>query len=72
MLVTDVHLEADPMAYNLSDDCFYCGRRLNSTPLVMWDGHNGQVWLHQRCAFRLGTHIRLDAKRSNEQMRDIN
>jgi hypothetical protein len=56
---------------NIPDRCFYCDKPL-SFPLVYWHGCKGetgsddvlQIWLHPRCAWRLGHQIAEDAHKT--------
>lgn len=54
MIVTADKLASDDTEfYRVSDSCFYCAKPLKTTPLIMWDGGENQVWLHPKCSYWL-------------------
>lgn len=57
--------------WDASGACFYCGDgRPKDGITVMWSGRNGvDVWLHIRCAERLGMHLIADSREADLKAR---
>ena len=58
--------------FTIPTNCFHCGERVVSFPMVMWSGESGQIWGHPQCMARLGAALTRDFMESEKGKESAN